>query len=209
MQEIYLDFIPEDEFLPEGIWRIYIESVGSNEEQDLSDELPTLDDVNMRESRVDMWIPVSETLSSQTGFLRSSPESTLTIPSTSVGVITVGAFDQRFDQPAPFSGRGYTWATNQIKPDIVAPGVEILSASPGGSYTRRTGTSMAAPFATGASALFLEWGIVLNNDNYLYGEKVKAYFIKGARRLPGLQYYPNPQVGYGALCIENSLPGYV
>lgn len=205
-QEIYLDFIPEDSFLPEGIWRIYIEAVGSNESQDVEDG--NLAEANLPEGRVDMWIPVSETLSSQTGFLRSSPESTLTIPSTSVGVITVGAFDQRFNQYASFSGRGYTWATNQVKPDLVAPGVEIVSASPGGGYTRRTGTSMAAPFVTGACALFMEWGIVRDKDRYLYGEKMKAYLISGAERFPGLLEYPNSLVGYGKLCIMDSLPEY-
>ncbi len=31
----------------------------------------------------------------------------------------------------------------------------------------------------------MEWGIVRNNDAYLYAEKLKAYLIKGARKLPG------------------------
>ena len=49
-------------------------------------------------------------------------------------------------------------------------------------------------------------GIVKGNDPYLYGEKVKAYLRRGARELPGFDVYPNPQVGYGAICVENSLP---
>ncbi|MBO5094206.1 MAG: hypothetical protein J6C33_07605 [Lachnospiraceae bacterium] len=47
----------------------------------------------------------------------------------------------------------------------------------------------------------------MGNDRYLYGQKVKAYLQRGARRLPGFAQFPNPQVGYGALCVENSLPG--
>lgn len=39
-----------------------------------------------------------------------------------------------------------------------------------------------------------------------YGEKVKAYLRRGARPLPGFDVYPNPQVGYGALCVRESLP---
>ncbi len=54
---------------------------------------------------------------------------------------------------------------------------------------------------------FREWGIVQGNDPYLYGEKVKAYLRHGARPLPGLTVYPNPQVGYGALCVRESIPG--
>ena len=52
----------------------------------------------------------------------------------------------------------------------------------------------------------MEWGIVLGNDPYLYGDKVKAYLRKGARPIPGETEYPNPRVGYGALCVADSIP---
>lgn len=39
----------------------------------------------------------------------------------------------------------------------------------------------------------------------LYGEKIKAYLRRGARELPGVDVYPNPQVGYGALCVWDSI----
>ena len=103
-----------------------------------------------------------------------------------------------------------------MKPDIVAPGVDIRTTAVGGGYTTVTGTSFAAPFATGAAAMLMQWGIINGNDPYLYGEKVKAYLIKGtnyfsgmrrgARPLPGFAQYPNSQVGYGALCVRESLP---
>ena len=38
------------------------------------------------------------------------------------------------------------------------------------------------------------------------GEKVKAYFQRGARPFVGITEYPNTLVGYGALCLEESLP---
>ncbi len=50
-------------------------------------------------------------------------------------------------------------------------------------------------------------GIVEGNDPYLYGEKVKAYLIRGAKHLPILQEYPNPALGWGVLCLRDSLPG--
>lgn len=39
-----------------------------------------------------------------------------------------------------------------------------------------------------------------------YGEKVKAYLRRGAKPIRGEREYPNEKVGYGALCVENSLP---
>ena len=69
-----------------------------------------------------------------------------------------------------------------------------------------TGTSFATPFVSGAAALLMEWGIVRGNDPYLYGEKLKAYLRRGAKPLPGFAEYPNPQGGYGALCVADSLP---
>ena len=59
------------------------------------------------------------------------------------------------------------------------------------------GTSFATPFVTGSAALLMEWGIVRGNDPYLYGEKVKAYLRRGAKKVPGFDEYPNEEVGYG------------
>ena len=77
---------------------------------------------------------------------------------------------------------------------------------PGGGYRAFSGTSFAAPFVTGSAALLMEWGIVQGNDPYLYGEKVKAYLRRGARELPGYSEWPNSLLGFGALCVRDSLP---
>ena len=57
---------------------------------------------------------------------------------------------------------------------------------------------------TGSSG---ESGIVKGNDAFLYGAKVKAYLIDGAKKLPGFSEWPNPQMGWGALCVKDSIPG--
>lgn len=127
-----------------------------------------------------------------------------TIPSTASHVIAVGAYDAYTDSYAPFSGRGMedkTWNSRFCKPDIVAPGVNVDIDE----FKKKSGTSFATPFVTGAAALMMEWGMVLENDPFLYGEKLKAYFIKGARQLPGMET-PNPMTGWGALCMKDSLP---
>ena len=94
-----------------------------------------------------------------------------------------------------------------IKPDIVAPGTDINTIAPNNTFVQVSGTSFATPFVTGSAALMMEWGIVRGNDDFLFGEKVKAYLRRGARPLRGEREYPNDKVGYGALCVENSLPG--
>lgn len=187
-QEIYFDFIPVGDYIDSGIWEIRL--------------VPQ----RIVFGNYDMWMPAGGVLNAGTGFLYPTEDTTLTIPSTAAKVVTVGAYDARFNQLASFSGRGYTRETNQVKPDIAAPGVEITSCAPEGGYVARSGTSMATPFVTGGAALLMEWGIVRGNDPYLYGEKIKAYLIHGARQLPILREYPNPQMGYGALCVRDSLP---
>ena len=76
----------------------------------------------------------------------------------------------------------------------------------GGGYQSVTGTSFATPVAAGSVALMNQWGIVEGNDPFLYGEKVKAYLHRGARQMEGIPVFPDPAVGYGAICVENSLP---
>jgi len=154
---------------------------------------------------VDLWLPSTERIGFSTGFPEPEPDTTLTIPSTADGIIAVGAYDVARDAVASFSGRGDT-ADGRKAPTLVAPGVGVVTAAPGGGYTTRTGTSIAVPFVTGSVALMMEWGIVQENDPYLYGEKVKAYLIKGARRLPGQEEVPDKKAGWGALCLSDSLP---
>lgn len=188
-QEIYFDFLPAETYIDGGIWRFVL--------------IPK----RIVNGTYDMWLPSGETINAGTAFLQPVTDTTLTIPSTASKAVTVGAYDARFNQPAPFSGRGFTRETNRVKPDLAAPGVEIVSCAPGGDYVARTGTSMATPFVTGSAALMMQWGIINGNDPYLYGEKVRAYLQRAAKRnIKGFEEWPNPVLGWGTLCVSESIP---
>ena len=178
-QEIFLDFLPVRDFVDSGVWRVRL--------------VPG----RIVDGRYHMWLPSEGAVNIGTRFYRPSPDVTLTIPSSATKLISVGAYDSRLMIYAPFSGRGYTRGNHFVKPDLAAPGVDIMTTAPGGGYRPMTGTSFAVPFVTGAAAMLMQWGIIDGNDPFLYGEKVKAYLRRGARQIPGFEQWPNPQMGYG------------
>ena len=190
-QEIYISFIPLQSYVDSGVWQII------------------LTPRRIVDGAWQMWLPAQAALNVGTAFLTPDSTSTLTIPSTASLAVTVAAYDARTFSYADFSGRGPAAVYEGIgvpKPDLAAPGVLVNAPVPGGGYRAFSGTSFAAPFVTGSAALLMEWGIVQGNDPYLYGEKVKAYLRRGARELPGYSVWPNSLLGFGALCVRESLP---
>lgn len=187
-QEIYIEFLPKDTYITSGIWRII------------------LTPRKIISGNYALWLPSENVLNEGTRFLFPVETRTLTIPATAQRAISVSAYDSLTFVYADFSGRGGIEGIPLGKPDLAAPGVNVLAPARDGGYLAFTGTSFATPFVTGGAALLMEWGIIRGNDPYLYGEKVKAYLRRGARELPGFTEYPNPQVGYGALCVRESLP---
>lgn len=185
-RQYFLSFSPNTTFITSGTWTLRIIPSPTGK---------------IIDGRLQFWLPSKEATNSATGFLSPSSTMTFTIPSTASSVISVSGYDSNLDVFAPFSGQGFSNNMN-TKPDLCAPAVNILSTSPGGGYTIRTGTSMAAPFVAGAAALLMQYGIVNRNDSFLYGEKVKAYLWKSAKPLPAFGKYPNEKIGWGALCVK-------
>lgn len=186
-QELFFEFLPINTYIDSGVWTIEMTPVA------------------IITGTYDMWLPSYGVINKGTQFLRSVKEKTLTIPSTAQRGITVGAYDGRTFTYAGFSGRGDEDTPRLVKPDLVAPGVNVTVTTVGGKNKEVSGTSFAAPFVTGIAALLMQWGIIEGNDTYLYGEKLKAYLRKGSRKVVGIEEYPDIRVGYGAICGLDSL----
>ncbi|MEZ5332436.1 MAG: S8 family serine peptidase [Thermoanaerobaculia bacterium] len=125
-------------------------------------------------------------------------------PAIDEAAITVAAVDHD-DVIADFSSRGPVTSdgSNRLKPDLAAPGVEIVSSIPGGAYASFNGTSMAAPHAAGMVALVLSASECLRGDP----EGVSEHLLAGAepatdgQTCGGIQgsAVPNPVYGHGLL----------
>ena len=186
-QETYISISPQNDFLQEGVWKL------------------KFNPKSIVDGRVNIWLPVAASTSSELKFVRPKEFTTLTIPATAQKAISVGAYNQNSLTYAAFSGRGYSISGN-VKPDIAAPGVDINVASLDGGITQVSGTSFAVPFVSSAAAILMEYGITDGNDLFLYGEKLKSYLIKGAKKLPGNNPVPNERIGWGVLCVASSFP---
>jgi hypothetical protein len=122
---------------------------------------------------------------------------------------SVGAVDEAGDM-AGFSSRGPVTVdgSGRMKPDIAAPGLDILSAMPLNSYGWMSGTSMAGPHVVGAVALL--WSA----DPRLIGDidRTEQILIQSARKYTGSRSYgcfagdiPNAAFGYGILDIYEAV----
>jgi subtilisin family serine protease len=119
-------------------------------------------------------------------------------------VFSVGAVDES-GNVTEFSSRGPVTAdgSGRMKPDIVAPGHNILSALPGGGYGALEGTSMAGPHVAGAVALL--WSA----DPSLIGDidRTEQILIETAQPYTGSDTgcfegeNPNAAYGYGLVDV--------
>ena len=198
-QEIYINLIPKTDYILSGIWQIVL-MAGS-----------------IRAGEYNIWLPSSQALGYATAFNNPTADGTITIPATARNCIAVGAYNAYTNSYAAFSGRGFDNSIRNVnagvKPDITAPGVDISIARQRGNditYRNVTGTSYAVPVVTGAAALLMQWGIVMGNDRFMYGEKLKAALIDGSKPvgLVGItrnDNQPDPRTGWGEVCLKNTL----
>ena len=166
-----------------GIWKVRVYRGGDGDEN------------------YNMWLPIHDFIKDQTYFLQPNPEITITSPGYARRATTMGAYNHITDSLYINSGHGFS-AEGFVKPDLVAPGVEVYGPGENGRYRSLSGTSISAALTAGSVALLLEWGIILENDISMSGFKINRFLVRGARR--GNMTYPNPEWGYGELDVYNT-----
>lgn len=153
------------------------------------------DNLDKTTSRLNAWLPSGDIISNDTYFLQADPETTITSPGNSIAPITITSFNTLEGGISYFSGIGFT-ATNEIKPDLAAPGTDLKAPSNKNGYVVATGTGSATALTVGAVALLMEWAVVRGNYTNITGREIKTLLIRGAKRENYLEY-PNRLWGYG------------
>ena len=151
----------------------------------------------------DVWLPREGFVLNNTRFLKPESYTTVCMPATSVEPIVVGAYNGIDQSVYAASGRGPTRAM-VVKPDLVAPGVNVEGPSLNNEYMRYTGTSVAAAVTTGACVLLLQWAVSDENLQRINTRVAKTILVRGATR-QSKESYPNNITGYGQLDLKASL----
>lgn len=146
-----------------------------------------------------IWLPITAFVGENTYFLNPEPNVTLTSPSAAARAVVNGGYNSQNGTFFVESGRGFT-RTTTIKPDIVAPSVNVYGPSLNGGYQVRTGTSVGAALTAGAAAQLFQWGLINGNQTDMNSVDMKNFLIRGAQRSSDITY-PSRQWGADGILV--------
>ena len=147
-----------------------------------------------------------------------SGQRTIGNPPIAKNVLTIGATDRGTlsNTIADFSSRGPT-QDNRIKPNVMAPGVDLYSAQSSGQngYSQMSGTSMATPTANGTVALlrcylhegYYPTGAAVNGDrlDYISSALLRSMAMASADPNVGSYTIPSFDIGWGRIDADSVL----
>lgn len=153
----------------------------------------------------DIYLPNKNIISKDTRFIDPSSSATITLLSMVDNVITVGGYDDKTDSIWIGSSKGPI-RQRSVKPDIVAPGVDIIGTYKDNSYNTATGTGVSSSIVSGVIAIMMEYIYKHSNSTRrsLYTPVLKTYLLLGATRSE-IYTYPNISQGYGKLSLRGSI----
>lgn len=146
-------------------------------------------------SNFHIWLPIRNFLTGNTYFLNSNPNTTISIPGNATQVITVTSYNAVTNTLAGSAGRGFT-SNNLPKPDIAAPGENIIVPTLEGGFYPLSGSGLAVAFTGGILAAIMEGGVILSIMPDINTQLLRFVLTYLARRDTGMEY-PNPDWGYG------------
>ena len=152
-----------------------------------------------------IYLPNKNLISANTRFIDADSTYTITAIGLLREVITVGAYNEKTNSMWIGSSKG-PHGDNDIEPDIVASGVDIISTYINDNYNTATGTGISASIVSGALALIMEYVLsqTVIPQYTLYNEPLKTYLMVGATR-KDIYEYPNISQGYGIFNFQNTI----
>lgn len=177
-KNIKIQLIGSDVVVP-GIWKLVIEPI------------------EYAEGDLDIYMNSINSCNNNTRFLNPCENLTVMAPATCENVITVGSYNPKNDEESLFSSIGDR-SVGVEKPDILAPGESIYCEFLEDNNSVFSGTSISSAYVSGVCSLMQQWGVVNDNDRYLYGEKLKQILIDSCRKSKG-----NRHLEYGHLNLYN------
>lgn len=157
------------------------------------------------EGNYDVYLPNKNIISEETRFSDPASEATISMYGASENVITIGAYNDKTDSIWIGSSKGPV-NLDLIKPDIVAPGVDIISTYINSSYNTSIGTGVSSSIVSGVLAIIFEY-ITAEYEfaqELLSVQPLKTYLMLGATK-KDIYTYPNITQGYGILNLKNTI----
>ena len=153
----------------------------------------------------DVYLPNEKLMAKDTRFIDPDSYSTITLYGTTENVITIGTYNNKTTSMWIGSSKGPV-KERYTKPDIVAPGVDIISTFINQNYAKATGTGVSSSLVTGSLALLMDY--ISQQSVYarrgLFTQVLKTYLMLGATKKE-IYIYPNSSQGYGILNIQNTI----
>lgn len=153
----------------------------------------------------DVYLPNKSIISPQTRFSDPNSGSTITMYATTENVITTGTYNDKTDSIWIGSSKGPV-KTIEIKPDILAPGVDIISTYINSTYNTATGTGVSSSLVSGVLAIMMQYIKEESPEyrGYLFTQQLKTYLMLGATK-KDIYTYPNISQGYGNLNLKETI----